>query len=278
MTSETAHSKLHLSRGRRLAVSGSVVTLLGGGVTGLILAAPAGASTPMVKTHSVAGHGMVLVNAKGETLYVDTSTTSCTATCQKTWVPDLLPKGATKVTAASGVTGLGTVRHSGHRLQVTAHHKPLYTFTGDRKAGQDHGQGLEGVWFAATPAGMLAATVPATASTTTTAPQSTTTAPSSSVTPTTSGAAASPQNATATPTPAPTTVAPASQSTTTTTPAATMTTEPAATTTSTPTVTPTTEPTVTPTTQAPPPPTTTTKPAPPPTTTTTAPGGGAVGY
>ena len=37
--------------------------------------------------------------------------------------------------------------------QVTHNGMPLYYFAGDTKAGDTNGQGVNGVWFVATPAG-----------------------------------------------------------------------------------------------------------------------------
>jgi predicted lipoprotein with Yx(FWY)xxD motif len=94
--------------------------------------------------------GTVLVN--GTTLYtLKPSSTACTATCWKIWPEVLLPKGATKAIAGSGVSSakLGTIARAGGRLQVTYGGKPLYRFFMD-KAGQVNGDVTDpwGKWSA----------------------------------------------------------------------------------------------------------------------------------
>jgi len=102
--------------------------------------------------------GAILVDAQGFTLYhysLDTSTKSdCYSPfgCLSIWPPLLLPAGDKTPGGGSGVTGLGTLRRSGGRLQVTYHGMPLYTYSGDTAPGQTNGDGLKnadvsgGVW------------------------------------------------------------------------------------------------------------------------------------
>jgi predicted lipoprotein with Yx(FWY)xxD motif len=96
--------------------------------------------------------GMVLVDSQGRTLYhftPDTATTiACTGTCATTWPPLTVPSGQ-KPQAGSGVTAALTVvmRPDGTQ-QVAANGYPLYMFSGDTKAGDTHGQGVAGKWFA----------------------------------------------------------------------------------------------------------------------------------
>jgi hypothetical protein len=52
---------------------------------------------------------------------------------------------------------IGTIK-SGNALQVTYNRWPLYTYAGDSAAGRAKGQGLDGIWFAVTPAGTKAST------------------------------------------------------------------------------------------------------------------------
>jgi len=246
------------------------------------------AAGPEVTVRNVGGLGAVLVDRQGRTLYVTTADGSgrstCTGSCAKTWPPYLLPKGVTRVAATKAVTGLGTVRRPGGRLQLTARHRPLYRYAGDQRAGQATGEGLEGTWFAATPngrhpAGAAGATGPANGTTTTPSTSAPGQAPSSSPTtaPVTGGrsTATSPPSSTAT-SPGATTTAPARSATTTPSTAPPPTSPPA---TSPPTTPPTSQPATSPPPTSPPPtspPTTT--PPPPPTTTTTTPAGGGVAY
>jgi predicted lipoprotein with Yx(FWY)xxD motif len=106
-------------------------------------------------------YGSLLVTAGGMTLYHLTSgkagTIACTGPCATAWPPLLLAAG-TKPKAGSGASGskLGTIRRPDGHVQVTYNGMALYRFALDRKAGDVKGQGVHGVWFAVTPAGMLA--------------------------------------------------------------------------------------------------------------------------
>jgi predicted lipoprotein with Yx(FWY)xxD motif len=94
--------------------------------------------------------GMILVTGSGMTLYRytpdGTGKPTCTGGCASAWPPLLLPANQPAAKASAGVTGIGSVASHGHR-QVTYHHMPLYTYAGDKAAGQVNGQGIGGVWF-----------------------------------------------------------------------------------------------------------------------------------
>ncbi|WP_069467761.1 COG4315 family predicted lipoprotein [Actinacidiphila rubida] len=91
--------------------------------------------------------GTVLVNSKGHTLYLfqgdKSSTSTCNGNCAKQW-PPLTVSGNTKPTGSGGVdtSKLSTTTRSDGSKQVTYNGHPLYTFSGDSKAGQTNGQGL----------------------------------------------------------------------------------------------------------------------------------------
>jgi predicted lipoprotein with Yx(FWY)xxD motif len=53
---------------------------------------------------------------------------------------------------------LGKVERADGTLQLTIGGCPVYTYVGDRKPGQINGRGIDGVWFAVTPAGTSATT------------------------------------------------------------------------------------------------------------------------
>jgi predicted lipoprotein with Yx(FWY)xxD motif len=119
----------------------------------------------MVSTKNVPGVGTVLVNSKGQTLYLLTSEKggkiTCTASngCTQVWPETNLPSGATAAKAGSGAQAslLGTVKDADGKTEVTYNGWPLYTFSGDSgAAGVAHGQGLTsfgGTWYVLNAAG-----------------------------------------------------------------------------------------------------------------------------
>lgn len=116
--------------------------------------------------------GAVLVDGQGRTLYhltKDTATNiTCTGACASTWPPLIVPSGQ-KPTVGPGVTAtLTVVMRADGGGQVAANGQPLYTYSGDTKAGDSHGQGVGGVWFAvmANGSSVGAAATPATKSST----------------------------------------------------------------------------------------------------------------
>ena len=111
--------------------------------------ASAAASGSTLGTTSVNGT-TVLTDAKGDVLYwfvPDTSTTSkCNGSCATFWPPVKGP-----ATTGSGITGqLGTITRADGSTQATYDGHPLYTFAGDKKAGEATGNGVNasgGVWW-----------------------------------------------------------------------------------------------------------------------------------
>jgi predicted lipoprotein with Yx(FWY)xxD motif len=117
-----------------------------------------GGSSATVMAKNVGALGMVLVDSKGFTLYHLTGETvsklMCTAACVQAWPP---LKASGSPTGGSGATGtLSTAMRSDGISQVTYDGLLLYTFSGDTQPGQANGQGIEGKWFAVTPAGKAA--------------------------------------------------------------------------------------------------------------------------
>jgi predicted lipoprotein with Yx(FWY)xxD motif len=129
-----------------------------------VLAAPAGARLQagvpdkaphprtVAKKARNAGLGeIVLTNLKGRTLYTLSAEIKgrfiCTRGCLSVWHPLVVPKGIKPL----GPTRLGLVKRPDGRLQVTFKGRPLYTFSGDAKAGQANGEGVKdvGTWHAA---------------------------------------------------------------------------------------------------------------------------------
>lgn len=132
-----------------------------------------GAATPTVDLATVPGAGKVLVTAGGDTLYVfapdHQAKSTCSSACATVW-PPLLTTGTPS--AGAGVTGsaLGTVQRQDGSHQVTYHHWPLYTFTGDTGPGHARGNGLDsygGKWSTIDAAGNAFGSTPSSSTTTT---------------------------------------------------------------------------------------------------------------
>ena len=89
--------------------------------------------------------GAILVDARGRTLYLfekDSNATSmCNTACASYW-PPLTSHGTAHAGKGVKQSMLGlTAAHNGVR-QVTYAGHPLYTFVGDKRAGQTTGEGL----------------------------------------------------------------------------------------------------------------------------------------
>lgn len=124
--------------------------------------AGAGAYVVTVATDPVAGK--YLAGEDGKSLYVfkkdSGSTPSCYGGCASAWPPFTLDAGET-VSGGTGVTGtFATTDRTDGTKQVTYNGAPLYYFGGDAKAGDTKGQGLNGVWFLATPSASGAVPAP----------------------------------------------------------------------------------------------------------------------
>jgi predicted lipoprotein with Yx(FWY)xxD motif len=119
--------------------------------------ATAATSRPATVTLAKVGSlGTVLVSATGNTLYRLTEDSggksACTGGCATIWPPLTVPAGTTPV-AGTGLAGrqLATITRADGTIQVTYKGMPLYTYSGDKSAGQATGQNVAGVWFAVTP-------------------------------------------------------------------------------------------------------------------------------
>jgi predicted lipoprotein with Yx(FWY)xxD motif len=120
--------------------------------------APGG--SPQVYSVDVANGmlGSYLTGEDGKTLYALTKdsagTSTCSGGCATTWPPFTLESGETAV-AGSGVTGtIGTITRADGTTQVAINGQPLYYYSGDTASGDTSGQGVNGVWFVVTPAGL----------------------------------------------------------------------------------------------------------------------------
>jgi predicted lipoprotein with Yx(FWY)xxD motif len=114
-----------------------------------------GASAAGVRTASNAALGeTVLVDTQGRTLYRLTGEQNgrflCTsAACVAAWPP----VSASASSVSTGVSGLAAVRRPDGSEQLAYKGQPLYTFSGDKAAGEANGQGIKadgGTWLAVT--------------------------------------------------------------------------------------------------------------------------------
>jgi predicted lipoprotein with Yx(FWY)xxD motif/glucose/arabinose dehydrogenase len=100
-----------------------------------------------------------LVDANGFTLYTfapdHEGESVCYGHCAEEWPPLLIGDGM-QPTGDDGVVGqLGTVEREDGSQQVTYNGWPLYYYHDDLAAGDDEGQGLDDIWFAANPATLM---------------------------------------------------------------------------------------------------------------------------
>jgi predicted lipoprotein with Yx(FWY)xxD motif len=114
----------------------------------------------VVVVASHASLGEILVGPDGRTLYVfrrdSPGTSACTDQCAANWPPLTVESGVTP-TAGPGVSGtIGTISRADGTTQVTYDDAPLYYFAADTQAGDANGQGVNDVWFVATPTGTAA--------------------------------------------------------------------------------------------------------------------------
>jgi len=143
-------------------------TTSGGGATTAASASASGSAS--VKVASVGSLGSVLVSKTGMTLYRYTpdgaNKSVCTGGCAALWPPLTVPAGTTHATGAGVASAdLGIIMRTDGTHQVTYKGMPLYTYTGDTKAGDASGQGVAGTWFVVKPtttASTSAATSPPT--------------------------------------------------------------------------------------------------------------------
>jgi len=91
--------------------------------------------------------GKILVNSKGQTLYLfqadKGSVSTCNGACASAW-PPVITKGAPIASAGVSSAKLGTTRRSDGTTEVTYNGHPLYTFAGDSSPGEATGEGNQG--------------------------------------------------------------------------------------------------------------------------------------
>ena len=125
--------------------------------TAVALALPVGAAMALTKSsHSSASGekivlkktgdlGKILRDSEGHVVYLfekdKTTKSQCYGACATNW-PPVITKG--KPVAGKGIIAskLGTTKRKDGKKQVTYNGHPLYYFSGDKKAGQANGEGL----------------------------------------------------------------------------------------------------------------------------------------
>jgi len=124
----------------------------------------AGGSPATIGVASNGNLGKILVDSKGDTVYLfqkDTGTKSaCTGECATNWPP---VRTTGKPIVGSGLTAakLGTTPRSDGDAQVTYAGHPLYRYQGDSKPGNANGQGINAYgaqWFVLSSSGAAVTT------------------------------------------------------------------------------------------------------------------------
>ncbi|MGW7194214.1 SCO0930 family lipoprotein, partial [Streptomyces sp. NPDC054838] len=116
---------------------------------------PTGALTvakdPKLGEHIVDGNGMTVYRFKPDTAWPMVS--KCEGDCVAKW-PVVPPVDKANAKGIIEKNYLVLDRPDGKKQQ-TVNCWPVYTFTGDKKAGDTNGQGVGGTWYAVTPDGKL---------------------------------------------------------------------------------------------------------------------------
>jgi predicted lipoprotein with Yx(FWY)xxD motif len=100
----------------------------------------------------------VVLNAANRVVYVfdkdDKNKSNCVDTCKDTWPPVELGKTPKVMWAGINPNDLGVIRRpDDQQLQLTLKGKPLYLFSGDKKAFDTNGEAVKNTWWAVTPDG-----------------------------------------------------------------------------------------------------------------------------
>src|SRR5271155_1643922 len=121
-----------------------------------------------ISTSTISALGPVLVNAKGDTLYIfvpdNDKKVTCVSGCAAVWPPVKLSSGEKAVAAGevkSSLLGSDPDPEGGD--VVTYAGWPLYTYVADSGAGTASGQALNingGLWYVISPAGNVIKTTP----------------------------------------------------------------------------------------------------------------------
>jgi predicted lipoprotein with Yx(FWY)xxD motif len=103
--------------------------------------------------------GKILVDDRGRTLYLFEKDkgpmSTCSGACATAW-PPVITTGAPQAGSGASAAELATTARDDGMMQVVYHGHPLYRYTGDSKAGDTTGQGLNqfgAEWFVLAPSG-----------------------------------------------------------------------------------------------------------------------------
>jgi predicted lipoprotein with Yx(FWY)xxD motif len=138
---------------RATVLAGASLVLMTGAAT--LSGAASSPTTITVSQNKIWGATLTLKD--GHTLYRltkdSTNKSVCTGKCATIWLPVLLATGQ-KTPFGSGVSHLGSFTRANGTHQVTYEGIPLYTFTGDKKAGAVTGNIKDtwGQWWSINPA------------------------------------------------------------------------------------------------------------------------------
>jgi predicted lipoprotein with Yx(FWY)xxD motif len=143
------------NRDRRVAAA-TVATGLALLATAVLSSSAGAASTTTITVTQNKTWGPTLTLKGGDTLYRltkdSTDKSVCTGKCATVWIPVVLAAGQ-KSPVGVGVGHLGSFARSNGQRQVTYEGIPLYTFTGDKKAGDVTGNIKDtwGQWWSINP-------------------------------------------------------------------------------------------------------------------------------
>jgi len=136
-----------------IALAVALTAALAASATGHAAGTPAALKTRHGKI------GTFLVDGHGRTLYLfqkdKTTRSTCSGACATDW-PPLLTSGKAKASGSVRKALLGTTKRSDGSTQVTYKGHPLYTYSGDQKAGDTNGQAVSAYgarWYAVLPSG-----------------------------------------------------------------------------------------------------------------------------
>jgi predicted lipoprotein with Yx(FWY)xxD motif len=147
----------------RISVARLAAVLAIAGALAVSLAATSASAKPGRTKISLrkTGIGMILVNARGRTLYAFTkdgrNKDRCVTTpgCTSTW-PAVTTAGKPRAGKGVNASKLGSIKLSDGSRQVTYGGRPLYTYVGDESAGETDYVGVMafgGTWQAVNAAG-----------------------------------------------------------------------------------------------------------------------------